>query len=171
MIFLREQLVAGHRCRNLENSLLEMYNNLKWIFALNLTFKFEIRLFISNATWNFSIWQLFAEDDPSIFIFDVQVSHTTFKFWIWHATFVIRVSHWMQLSSWISSVSDSTLNPLVSCNTRHQVERGLAVFHVHPLLPSKCIHFVSDSKMHFRWLALKNVRLLHPSLKFRKNIF
>ena len=27
-------------------------------------------------------------------------------------------------------------------------------------------HSVSDSKMHFRWLALKNV---HPSLKFRKN--
>ena len=29
------------------------------------------------------------------------------------------------------------------------------------------IRTVSDSQMHFRWLALKNVRLLHPSLKFR----
>ena len=31
-------------------------------------------------------------------------------------------------------------------------------------------HSVSDRKMHFRWHALKNVRLLHPSLKFRKNV-
>ena len=34
-------------------------------------------------------------------------------------------------------------------------------------------HSVSDSKMHFRWLALKHVRLLYPVLKFRKcfNLF
>ena len=30
-------------------------------------------------------------------------------------------------------------------------------------------HSLSDSKMHFRWLAFKNVCLLHPWLKFRKN--
>ena len=34
-------------------------------------------------------------------------------------------------------------------------------------------HSVSDSKLHFRWLAFKNVRRLNPSLKFRKifNLF
>ena len=31
-------------------------------------------------------------------------------------------------------------------------------------------HSVSDSKRHFRWLALKNACLLHPSLKYIEKI-